>query len=86
MMPIKIKAVEGKKELRTFIFLPAKIHKDRELWVPPIYADEWAYFNPRKNTSFDFSETVLFLAWRGDEPVPAEDRATLRSGRRCGAV
>lgn len=61
-MDVIIKEVKSRRELKDFIFLPAKIHRGRPLWVPPIYADERAYFNPKKNVSFSFSDTVLFLA------------------------
>ena len=68
-MDVMIKAVTDRKDLKTFIYLPEKIHSQRELWVPPIYMDEWAYFSPKKNTSYAFSDTVLYLAVKGDKPV-----------------
>jgi hypothetical protein len=68
-MSIIIKAVESKKDLRTFIYLPEKIHAHHETWVPPLYMDEWKYFNPKKNKAFSYSDTVILLAFRGDEPV-----------------
>lgn len=67
--PVLIKEVRSKRELRAFIHLPAKIHKDHHNWVPPIYMDEWEFFNPKKNKSFDLCDTVLLLAKRGDEVV-----------------
>ena len=68
-MTIKIKEVGGKKELRTFIHLPAKIHKNHHNWVPPVYMDEWLFFNPKKNTAFSYSDTILLLAYRDGKPV-----------------
>ena len=68
-MTITIKAVENKKDLRTFIYLPEKIHAHHPTWAPPIYPDEWKYFNPKKNRAYSYSDTILLLAFRGDEPV-----------------
>jgi hypothetical protein len=68
-MNVKIRTVESRLDLKTFIYLPEKIHRGRDKWVHPIYADEWVYFNPKKNTSFAFSDAVLFLAIKENKPV-----------------
>ncbi len=67
-MSIITKEVRTKKDLKQFIFLPEKIHAGHKNWVPPIYFDEWKYFNPRKNKAFSYCETILLLALR-DEGV-----------------
>ncbi len=68
-MNIEIREVKGKSELKEFIFLPAKIHKSHTNWVPPVYMDERVFFNPKKNDSFSHSDTILLLAWSGNEAV-----------------
>ncbi len=68
-MEIQIKRVESKTDLHNFIYLPAKIHKDHKNWVPPIYMDDWDYFNPKKNKSFDYCDHVLLLAMKDGEVV-----------------
>ena len=68
-MAIEVRELRGKKDLRTFIYLPEKIHKDHERWVHPIYLDEWTFYNPKKNKSFSHCITTLALAWAGDRPV-----------------
>jgi hypothetical protein len=68
-MSIEIREVKGTKELKKFIFLPAKIHKNHDNWVPPVYMDDRVFFNPSKNDSFSHSDTILFLAWSGGEVV-----------------
>jgi hypothetical protein len=68
-MGIEIREVTSKSDLKKFIYLPAKIHKNHANWVPPIYMDDWEYFNPKKNKSFSYSDTILFLAWKDDHPV-----------------
>jgi hypothetical protein len=61
-MAIEIKEVTTKKLMHEFIHLPAKIHQNHTNWVPPIYLDEWTYFNPKKNRAFDHCNTVLYVA------------------------
>ncbi len=68
-MAVEITEVKGRKQLKQFIYLPAKIHKNHKNWVPPLYIDEWQYFNPAKNRSFNYCDTILLLAMRGNEPV-----------------
>jgi hypothetical protein len=68
-MTLQIKQVEGKRELRMFIHLPEQIHKGHHNWVPPLYMDEWQYFNPAKNKSFSYSDTILLLAYEGHQVV-----------------
>lgn len=68
-MDVTIQEVENRKDLKRFIFLPAKIHRDHPSWVPPIYMDEWQYFSPKKNKAFSYSETTRVLAYRGDQIV-----------------
>lgn len=68
-IPVIIQEVKSKKELRQFIHLPAKIHQDHSNWVPPIYMDEWEFFNPKKNKSFNSCDTILLLAYRNTKVV-----------------
>lgn len=59
---VRIIEVSRKGELKKFIHLPVKIHKNHPNWVPPIYMDEWIFFNPKKNPAFGHSTTILLLA------------------------
>jgi hypothetical protein len=68
-MAITIRKVENKKDLRLFIHLPATIHKDHSNWVPPLYMDEWDYFDPKKNSLFEHCEHVLLLAFKDNKCV-----------------
>jgi hypothetical protein len=47
-MEINIVEVTSRKLLRTFIHLPAKLHKDDPYWMPTIYTDDFNFFNPLK--------------------------------------
>ena len=66
-MIVDIQEVKTKKELKTFIYLPEKIHAGHRNWVHPIYMDEWKYFDLKKNKAFSYCDTVLLLAYRGDK-------------------
>lgn len=68
-MDLRIEGVKNRRDLRKFIYLPEKIHSDHKNWVPPIYMDEWKYFDPKKNKAFSYCDTILLLAYRGGEPV-----------------
>ncbi|MBN1222314.1 MAG: hypothetical protein JXB23_03645 [Candidatus Aminicenantes bacterium] len=68
-MKIDIREVKSRRDLKKFIFLPEKIHKDHKTWVPPIYADEWKYFDPKENRSFTHCDSVLSLALRDGQEV-----------------
>lgn len=63
MLDIEIKEVVNKKLLKEFIYLPDLIHENHSNWVPPIYMDEWDFFNKEKNPSFKKNETILFVAF-----------------------
>lgn len=66
-MEIQIREVESKKDLHAFIYLPEKIHKNHANWVHPIYMDEWEFFNPKKNKSFNHCDHILILAYKNNE-------------------
>lgn len=66
---IIVKEVLSSQELREFIFLPEKVHNDDPNWLPPIYMDEKNYFNKEKNKSFNYADTIMYLAWKNNKPV-----------------
>lgn len=68
-MEIRVKEVESKSDLKTFIYLPEKIHTNHHNWVPPIYMDEWSFFNPIKNKSFKHCDYLMLLAYKGSQAV-----------------
>jgi hypothetical protein len=68
-MAIYIEVVKTKKQLRKFIFLPEKIHQDDPRWLPPIYIDEWKFYDPKHNRSLALCKTILFLAYHNSKVV-----------------
>jgi len=68
-MGIEIIEVQTRKHLKEFIHLPAKIHKNHSNWVPPIYMDEWVFFDPKKNRSFEYCDSIRLLAFQNKKAV-----------------
>ena len=68
-MDFEIRPVQTRRDLRRFIYLPEKLHRDHPRWMPPIYMDEWRYFNPKKNLAYRYCDVALALAWRGGAPI-----------------
>jgi hypothetical protein len=68
-MAITLKEVISAKDFKTFIYLPEKIHKGHDKWLPPVYMDEKKYFNPSKNLSFRGCDYKMLLAYKDGEPV-----------------
>ncbi len=68
-METVIRPVRTRREMRTFIHLPAKIHQHHTNWVPPLYSDEWVFFDAKKNRSFTYCDVIMLLAWRGKKAV-----------------
>jgi hypothetical protein len=68
-MAISIKEVITHAELGVYIHLPDKIHANHHGWVPPMYSDEWEFYNPEKNRFFQDCSTILYLAYKDAKPV-----------------
>ncbi|HOI86675.1 MAG TPA: hypothetical protein PLV51_02320 [Lentimicrobium sp.] len=67
-MDIEIKIVEGSKMLKTFIRLTAAIHQNDPDWLPPIYMDEYRFFNPIYNKALGYCDTIMAIAFRKGVP------------------
>lgn len=66
---IHLTEVKHYKELKTFIKLPYKIHKNHKEWLPPLLTDEYKVFDKRKNHSFEHCDTIMYLAYKNGEYV-----------------
>jgi hypothetical protein len=69
MNMLQIQEVVSKSDLKKFIHLPEKLHNNHINWVPPIYKDEWDYFNPKKNRAFSYCDTIIIIARGGGKAV-----------------
>ena len=68
-MGVELKEVLSKADLKTFIYLPEKVHEGHCNWVHPIYMDEWKFFDRTKNKSFGYCDTVMLLAFQDGQPA-----------------
>jgi hypothetical protein len=68
-MPVSIFEVKTKRERAQFIYLPLRLHRTNPKWVPPVYMDEWKFFNPAKNKAFSYCDTILILAKKNNQVV-----------------
>ncbi len=68
-MSLVVRDVTGRRDLRTFIRLPAKIHRGHRGWVPALYAEERAYLRRAENRAFSYCDTMLALAERDGRTV-----------------
>jgi GNAT superfamily N-acetyltransferase len=68
-MTVEIKSVLSRRNLRTFVFLPRKVHRGDPNWVPPILRDDLRFFDRRKNRAFEESAGVLALAYKERTPA-----------------
>lgn len=68
-MTLTIREVTTPADFRDFIFLPAQIHKNHQEWIPPVWMDEKAFFDPNRNKSFAHCDTMMLIALRNEKVV-----------------
>ncbi len=68
-MAIELREVASRQDLKTFIYLPEKIHAGHKNWVHPLFTDDWKYFDAKKNKAFGYCDTILLLAEKDGRTV-----------------
>lgn len=68
-MGITICEVISRKDRIYFLNLPYILHRNHELWVPPLKIFEKSYINPKKNHHLKYSKITCFLAYQDGKPV-----------------
>jgi len=63
-MPVSIKTVETKAELKAFIKFPLDLYKDCPYYVPNIYTDELTALDMEKNPMGKYCKARKFLAYK----------------------
>ena len=69
MSEIIIKEVKTKKDLTKFVRFPLKLYKGNENYIPALEVDEKNMYNREKNGSYDYCDSILFLAYKDNEIV-----------------
>lgn len=66
-MPVEIRTVSGKKDLKTFIRFPERLYHNSKYYVPSLVFDEQETLNPEKSPSASFCDSELYLAYKDGE-------------------
>ena len=68
-MPIHVKAVSSKQEMKTFVRFGNRLYKENKYYVPTMPSDDMATFDKGHNGAFAFSEAELYLAYKDEKVV-----------------
>jgi hypothetical protein len=68
-MPVTVKEVLDKKDLKTFVMLPFAMYKNDPMWVPQLIQDDMEIFDKQKNPAFENADSRLFLAYKDGKPA-----------------
>jgi hypothetical protein len=69
MASVSIRPVRTRSELKRFVKVPFRLHRDSEQWVPPLIFERMQFLDRKKNPWFEHGEAEFFLAERDGEPV-----------------
>lgn len=67
--PVVIEPVETRTQLRQFIMFPFKLYRSDPNWVPPLIAERFKHFDPKRNPFYEYATTQLYLAKRSGQVV-----------------
>ena len=68
-MPVEVRPVASKRELKAFMRLPWRLYRNEPHWVPPLLTDLRKRLDRTRNPFFEHAEAEYFLAWRDGRPV-----------------
>lgn len=68
-MPIEIREVNTKTNLKKFVRFPFTLYKNSEYWIPPLIQSELDTLTPEKNPAFEYCEAKYWLAFRDGKIV-----------------
>src|SRR5262245_44537286 len=69
MAGVSIRTVKGRRDLRRFVKVPFRLHRDRPQWVAPLIFERMEFLDRGKNPFFEHAEAEFFLAERDGEAV-----------------
>jgi len=78
-MGVTVKPVRTKRELKRFVKLPFRLHRDHPQWVAPLIFERMQFLDRSRNPYFEHAEAEYFLAQRDGEDV---GRITAQVDRR----
>jgi hypothetical protein len=69
MAAVSIRPVRTRRELKRFVKVPFRLHRDSPQWVPPLVFERMEFLDRKKNPYFEHAEAEYFLAERDGEQV-----------------
>jgi len=69
MGSVTVCPVRTRRELKRFIDLPFRLHREHPLWVPPLRIERRLFLSRRMNAFFSHGEAEYFLALRDGRVV-----------------
>ena len=68
-MPVEIRPVRSRRELRQFVNFPERLYKDNPYYVPKLVFDQMDTLDQEKGAAQEFCDSVLYMAYKDGEPV-----------------
>ncbi len=68
-MPVSIREVENRADRKAWVRFAYDHYRGDRHWVPPLFSDELAYFDPGRNPAFQVNRVRQFLATSGNRVV-----------------
>jgi len=69
MADVKIRPVRTKRELKRFVKVPFRLHREEPRWVAPLVYERMEFLDRAKNPWFEHGEAEFLVAEREGEPV-----------------
>ena len=69
MGSVSIRPVRTRRELKRFVKVPFRLHRDSEQWVAPLVFERMQFLDRKKNPWFEHGEAEFFVAERDGEPA-----------------
>ncbi len=69
MSTVEIRPVRSRRDLKRFVKVPFRLHRDHPQWVPPLIYERMQFLDRGRNPWFEHGEAEYFLAERDGEPV-----------------
>jgi GNAT superfamily N-acetyltransferase len=68
-VPLTIRPVKTRRELKRFVKLPFRLHRDHPQWVAPLIFERMQFLDRSRNPFFEHAEAEYFIAERDGEAV-----------------
>jgi len=66
---LEVRPVRSRRELRRFVALPRRLHRDEPCWIPPLASERRRFLDRGRNPFFEHAEAEYLLAWRAGRVV-----------------